>query len=132
MNRTLRALSFGLSRLNDIKNGTAHKYSPAEKILNNLSKAQTEAVNKCEKELKTLLTEPSQAGFAIVEEFIDRILRAKDVKNEWQFFLKKVAPDVWGDDFGAAREFTQLRKEWVQKIGEVDRAKQADALNFLR
>jgi hypothetical protein len=121
-------------KLNDINplKGKMPKPSPAEKIFNNLFDAQAEAVNKCEKELETLLTEPSQAGFAIVEEFIDRILRARGVDYEWQVFLKEVAPDVWGDDFGAAREFTQLRKEWVQKIGEVDRAKQADALNFLR
>jgi hypothetical protein len=122
-----------MEKLNDINPmKKALKSSPAEKIFNNLSKAQTEAGNKCEQELKTLLTEPSQAGFAIVEEFIDRILRARGVDYEWQVFLKEVAPDVWVDDFGAAREFTQLRKEWVQKIGEVDRVKQADSLNFLR
>ena len=72
------------------------------------------------------------AGFAIVEEFIDRILRAKGVEGEWQVFLMEVAPDVWADDFGSTIELTQLRQEWLQKIGEVDRTKQTDALNFLR
>ena len=119
-------------KLNDIKTGKIHEYSSAEKIFINLSKAQVEAVNKCEKELQTLLTEPSQAGFAIVEEFIDRILRAKGVEGEWQVFLMEVAPDVWADDFGSTIELTQLRQEWLQKIGEVDRTKQTDALNFLR
>ena len=78
------------------------------------------------------MTEPSQAGFAIVEEFIDQILRAKGVEGEWQVFLMEVAPDVWADDFGSTIELTQLRQEWLQKIGEVDRIKQTDALNFLR
>jgi hypothetical protein len=121
-----------MEKLNDINPRKTHKSSPAEKILSNLSKAQSEAVNKCEKELKTLLTEPSQAGFAIIEEFIDRILRAKGVDYEWQVFLKEVAPDIWGGDFDVARESAQLRKEWIQKIGEVESVKQADALNFLR
>jgi phage shock protein A len=116
----------------DTKTKTIQVPSPAEKIFNNLSKAQSEAVNKCEKELKTLLTEPSQACFSIVEEFIDRILRAKDVEDEWSIFLKEVAPDVWVDDFGITRELTQLRQGWMQMIGEVERVKQADALNFLR
>lgn len=116
----------------DIKTGRIHTSPPAEKIANNLSKAQAEAVNNCEKELKSLLREPSQAGFAIVEEFVDRVLRAEHVCSEWQIFLQGVASDVWTDEFGTTMERTQLRRDWMQRIGEVDRAKQLDALNFLR
>ncbi len=54
----------------------------ADKTAYNLSEAQAKAVNNCEKELKSLLREPSQAGFAIVEEFVDRVLRAEGVRTE--------------------------------------------------
>ncbi|MBW4429163.1 MAG: hypothetical protein KME50_33385 [Nostoc desertorum CM1-VF14] len=69
------------------------KVERSEKILENLRKAQAEAVNNCEKELKNLLKEPRQAGFAIVEEFVDRVLRAQGVQTEWQIFLQEVASD---------------------------------------
>lgn len=132
-NRTTYKLEGGfLDKWIDIKTGRIHTSSPAEKIVNNLSKAQAEAVNNCEKELKSLLREPSQAGFAIVEEFVDRVLRAEGVRIEWQIFLQEVASDVWIDEFGTTMERTQLRRDWIQRIGEVDHAKQPDALNFLR
>ncbi|MEH2312339.1 MAG: hypothetical protein V7K35_13290 [Nostoc sp.] len=133
-NRTTYRLegSFLDKWIEDIKAGGIHTSSPAEKIVNNLFKAQAEAVNNCEKELKTLLKEPSQAGFAIVEEFVDRVLRAEGVRTEWQIFLQEVASDVWIDEFGTTMERTQLRRDWMQRIGEVDHLKQPDALNFLR
>ncbi|MBN3871389.1 MAG: hypothetical protein HWQ23_14250 [Nostoc sp. JL33] len=133
-NRTTYRLEGGLldKWYMDIKTAGIHTFSPAEKIANNLSKAQAEAVNNCEKELKTLLKEPSQAGFAIVEEFVDRVLRAEGVRTEWQIFLQEVASDVWIDEFGTTMERTQLRRDWMQRIGEVDHVKQPDALNFLR
>lgn len=133
-NRTTYSLEGGFVNkwIEDIRAGGIHTSSPAEKIANNLSKAQAEAVNNCEKELKSLLKEPSQAGFAIVEEFVDRVLRAEGVRTEWQIFLQEVASDVWIDEFGTTMERTQLRRDWMQRIGEVDHVKQPDALNFLR
>lgn len=114
--------------------GTTQKSETEEyaKIANNLSEAQAEAVDKCEKELKTLLKEPSQAAFAIVEEFTDRVLRAEGVRTEWQIFLQEVASDVWIDEFGTTMERTQLRRDWMQIIGEVEKVNQLDALVFLR
>ena len=109
----------------------ASKPSP-EKFLNNLRKAHAEAVNNCEKELKSLLREPSQAGFAIVEEFIDRVLRADGVRTEWQIFLQEVAADVWIEEFDNKMLATQLRRDWMQAIEKSERARQPDALNFLR
>ena len=103
-----------------------------EKIANILSKAQAEAVNNCEKELKSLLKEPSQAAFAIVEEFTDRVLRAEGVHDEWQIFLKEVASDVWTKEFAASMAHNQLRRDWMQAIGEVERVKQSDSLSFLK
>ncbi len=103
-----------------------------QKIANNLRKAQAEAVNNCEKELKSLLKEPSQAAFAIVEEFTDRVLRAEGVHDEWQIFLKEVASDVWTKEFDTSIEHTKRSRDWMQAIGEVERVKQSDSLNFLR
>lgn len=132
-NRTTYRLQGGfLNKLIDVKTGKIYTSPPAEKIASNLSKAQAEAVNNCEKELESLLREPSQAGFAIVEEFVDRVLRAEGVRTEWQIFLQEVASDVWIDEFDTIMVRTQLRRDWMQKIGEVEHANQPDALSFLR
>jgi hypothetical protein len=132
-NRTTYKLEAGfLDKWIDIKTRTIGMASPAERITSNLTKAQAEAVNNCERELKTLLGEPSQAGFAIVEEFVDRVLRAKDIRGEWLTFLHEVASDVWTEEVGSTMERTQLRRDWMQQIGEVEQAKQSDLLNFLR
>jgi len=90
-------------------------------------------VNNCEKELKTLLKDPSQAGFAIVEEFVDRVLRAEGVRTEWQIFLQEIASDVWDDEFGPSKLQTQLRRDWTEKITEIEQIMQSDTLlSFLR
>ena len=112
--------------------GESPTSSPAEKIALNLSKAQSEAVNNCEKELKNLLKEPSQAAFAIVEEFADRVLRAEGVRTEWQIFLQEVASDVWVDEFSKEMERIRLRRDWVKTIEEIEHLKQPDSLSFLK
>lgn len=112
--------------------GESPTFSPAEKIALNLSKAQSEAVNNCEKELKTLLKEPSQAAFAIVEEFADRVLRAEGVRTEWQIFLQEIASVVWEDEFSKEMERIRLRRDWVQTIQEIEHIKQPDSLSFLK
>lgn len=130
--------SYKLNSLWDLlyKDLTAsRKIEPEEgysKIANNLAKAQSEAVNNCQKELKNLLREPSQAGFAIVEEFTDRVLRAKGVRLEWQKFLIKFASEIWSNEFTAAKERAELTREWIQIIGEIEYVKKADSLKFLR
>ncbi|MBD1945513.1 hypothetical protein H6F50_24720 [Coleofasciculus sp. FACHB-712] len=104
----------------------------AEKIFKNLHKAQSEALTNCEKELKTLFKEPSQAGFAIVEEFVDRVLRAKGVQNEWQIFLQEVASEVWADEFGLTMARTQLKRDWMHAVEQLEHANKSETLNLLR
>ncbi len=102
----------------------------AKKIYNNLRRAQLEAVNNCEKELKRLLTEPSQAGFAIVEEFVDRVLRAEGIRDEWQIFLQEFANDVWVEEFGAAQTNSELKKEWLEIVAKVKQANKLECFKF--
>jgi len=84
--------------------------SPTERIVYNLQQAYSDAINNCEKELKGLLREPSQAGFAIVEEFVDRVVRAKGVENEWRDFLWRERSKVWSDAFQRMAKLQELQK----------------------
>ncbi|WP_017318914.1 hypothetical protein [Mastigocladopsis repens] len=123
----------------------------AEQVLLNLKIAYAETVSKCEKALKELLCEPSQAIYAIVEEFIDCILRARDVESEWRIFLQDVRGQIWqefqqlGDDAepsaltgdwakpsAASSERTQLRREVLDSVEQATAANQSELMHFLK
>ena len=93
-------------------------------------KADEKAIDNSEKELNTLLIEPSQACFAIVEEFVDQVLRAKGAEKEWRKFLRQFANDVWSEEFGAAQANSELKKEWVDVVDKVKQANKLESLTF--
>jgi hypothetical protein len=61
----------------------------AEQVLLNLKIAYAETLSKCESTLKQLLSEPNQAAYAIVEEFVDTTFRKTNIETEWQIFLQE-------------------------------------------
>ncbi len=77
------------------------------------------------------MAEPSQAGFAIVEEFMDRVLRAKEVKNEWRIFLEEIRHDVWPNEFEQLGERTRTRREWMDSVERATAANQLNLMTFL-
>jgi hypothetical protein len=85
----------------------------AAEVLSYLNSLHAEAIYKCETALDDLLAEPNQAAFAIVEEFLDRILRAKQVRQEWLKFLQEVYDRVWVDEFEEFGKNNQISQEWM-------------------
>ncbi len=104
--------------------------SPQE-VLSCLTSLQAEAVYKCETVLDDLLAEPNQAAFAIVEEFIDRVLRAKGVKNDWQIFLEEMRSQVWSNEFEELSDRTRTRREWLDLVDNATHQNQVSAFQFL-
>jgi hypothetical protein len=102
----------------------------AKKIYDNLRQAQIEAVNNCEQELKKLLIEPSQAGFAIVEEFIDCVLRAEGIREEWEIFLQEFATQVWQEEFVSISANSQFKQEWIYAIEQAQQKNILDDFKF--
>ena len=98
------------------------KSPSAQEILDILKTLQSEALYECELALEELLCEPSQAAYAIVEEFVDRVLRAKDVKNEWLIFLQEVRSDIWAAEFEKLGENSRLRREWLTVVEQASSA----------
>ena len=90
----------------------------AEDISENLETLYWEAVYNCENSLKGFFVEPSQASFAIVEEFSDRILRAKTAKTDWKKFLRKKRHTIWSD-FGKLQEQSQAVQAWVRQLNSI-------------
>jgi hypothetical protein len=103
----------------------------AEKVLNCLKTAHAEAVYKCDNALAELFCEPSQAAFAIVEEFLDRILRAAGVKNEWYYFVELHQQKIWPLEFKEFSDRTRLKTQWSQILEQAQNANQPQNLQFL-
>jgi energy-coupling factor transporter ATP-binding protein EcfA2 len=103
----------------------------AQQVFLNLKTAHAKAVYNCENALENLLCEPSQAAFAIVEEFLDRILRAEDVDSEWRIFLDDVRSEVWPDEFKQLNERTRMRREWLDAVERVAEINESNSMQFL-
>jgi hypothetical protein len=82
-------------------------------------------VYQSEQALQGLLNEPSQAVFAIAEEFVDGVLWSRDVKRQWKFFLQRNRSKIWSDEFNPT--LTEIQRDW-QRL--VDRATDANQLNI--
>jgi len=111
------------------------KSPTALELFETLEALQQEAVYNCEKALKGsqqtrgLLEEPSQAVFAIAEEFVDGVLWAKDVKGQWKKFLRRVRSKAWAGEFDP--EPLEARREWQRLIERIEDANQLDIDHFL-
>lgn len=103
----------------------------AQQVMVSLKTLHDEAVYECEKALGKLLCEPSQAAFAIVEEFLDRVLRAEGVKIEWRIFLNEERSIVWPSEFEQLGENTRLRREWLDAVERAAASNQSDSMQFL-
>ncbi|WP_414623783.1 hypothetical protein [Calothrix sp. CCY 0018] len=103
----------------------------ASEVRDCLTTLQEEAIYQCETALDDLVAEPNQAAFAIVEEFVDRVLRAEGVKKEWRFFLQEVRSEVWTNQFSQLGERTKTRREWLTLVEQANDANNPDLMHFI-
>lgn len=66
-----------------------------------------EVLAQCNYSLKALSKEPNMANYSIVEEFVDRAIRAKGLKRKWESFLFQIRGKVWSNDFKLLEEKTR-------------------------
>lgn len=108
-----------LDRLTPDKTSKLHRDSNAKDVRDYLVELYEETRYNCEDALKGFLSEPSQAAFAIVEEFIDRTIRAtsvkqhKSVKQEWKKFLRRHRCKIWPERFNQIQEQKNLQNSWL-------------------
>ena len=102
----------------------------AAEVLSCLNSLHAEAIYKCETALDDLLAEPNQAAFAIVEEFLDRILRAKQVRQEWLKFLQEIYDRVWVEEFEEFGNNSKISQQWMAEVERAIAAIQKDNFQF--
>lgn len=103
----------------------------AQEILTALEIKYDTAVHRIQPALEELLWEPSQAAYAMVEEFVDNIIRQEDVQEEWKNFLREVRSQVWPEQLGQLENNHQLRDHWLQLVKNVETANQSELFQFL-
>ncbi|MEC4813281.1 MAG: hypothetical protein SAK29_08435 [Scytonema sp. PMC 1069.18] len=97
-------------------------------ILEALDEFYKAAVRRCENALRNFLSEPNQAAFAMVEEFVDQVLRAEGVQDEWRVFLEEMRSEIWPNEFDRLGERTRLRQEWLHVVEQATVANQLDTI----
>jgi hypothetical protein len=103
----------------------------AREIERNLTMLHKEALYHCDVALRELLSEPGEAVYAIVEEFVDRVFRAKDLEFEWNIFYHEARSDIWPAEFNLLGEKTRIRRQWQEAIAAVEAAVQREGLRFV-
>lgn len=88
----------------------------AEEVRDYLATLHKEALYLAEQALRGLLLEPNQAAFAMVEELVDRILRARGARTEWDVFLYDVRAEVWPDALGQVAARAEARRSWEEGV----------------
>ncbi len=100
-------------------------------VFEHLEELYRETLFECEGVLQNLLIEPSQAAFAILEEFVDRGINAKNIKKDWRKFIRQRRADLWPEDFQILAENTRIHNEWNFLLESVSKYSQSPNLTFI-
>jgi hypothetical protein len=60
--------------------------------------------------------EPNRVAVAIVEEFVDRVLRSDKSYDDWRSFYRENRGSIWRAEFDEIGERSRLRQDWEQLI----------------
>ncbi|HEV2661208.1 MAG TPA: hypothetical protein VGU68_11440, partial [Ktedonobacteraceae bacterium] len=97
----------------------------AAEVYNTLKKVYIDTINALFQELAQYLVEPGIAAFAVVEEFVDQLIRAEGVQREWSRFYRKEQERIWVEDFARLHNLVRLQQEWLSCV---EKAQQKNAL----
>ena len=89
------------------------------------------AINRIKPALEEFLCEPSQAAYAMIEEFVDNVIRQEEIEDEWQDFLIPLRGKLWPDEFGKPEQERQQRQQWLEVVHHVEAANSVESFQFL-
>lgn len=93
--------------------------NPSEQdVFVTLQEVYPQVIYQCENALQDFLVEPSQAAFAIVEEFVDRVLFTKNIVKDWRKFLRPVRKQVWAEHFQPLAEKNRCLRDWFNVLDQ--------------
>lgn len=104
----------------------------AKEVRINLEKLHKQAIEGCETTLQEWLQAPSKARYYMIQEFIDLVIYAKDMKKEWEIFLSDddIRSQVW-PEFKNLEKRKQDQQDWRNAVTKVATLNQLSALLFM-
>ncbi|NER02855.1 MAG: hypothetical protein F6K17_09595 [Okeania sp. SIO3C4] len=104
----------------------------SEKVLIKIQKNHQLVINLCKSDLDKLLSEPKQLTYAMVAEFVDRILYAEDIKDDWEIFLndEQVRQKVW-PEFKTMANRIKIQRDWQSLVEQIMDINQLENMRFL-
>ncbi|MTJ55867.1 hypothetical protein FJR38_25990 [Anabaena sp. UHCC 0253] len=106
--------------------------SPTKELLwECLTEIHAETVFDCEEALKSIYAEPPQAVFAEVKKFINKLIYAEKIDQEWRYFMQKMRSQIWPSEFPPAGEESDVRRDWKKLIERAETANQPQFMQFL-
>ncbi len=114
----------------DLPNSQLKDITSASDVQEHLELFYGETVARVEQALHGLLTSPNEAAFAVIEEFIDQILRTPHIARTWEGFYDEVKLEVWPEIFGDLTDSQRIQEEWHTVVKRVQQANQPERFQF--
>jgi hypothetical protein len=64
------------------------------------------------------VSEPNRVAEAIIEEFVDRVLRAESAQRHWRNVYLELRDQVWHEDFAQLGQHSRLRHAWDELVSD--------------
>ncbi|GGA22366.1 hypothetical protein [Okeania sp. KiyG1] len=111
---------------------TSENAENSEKVLIKIKEIHQGVIDSCKSDLDKLLSEPKQLAYAMVAEFVDRILRPEDIKDDWDIFLndEQVRQKVW-PEFKTMANRMKIQKDWQSLVEQIIDINQLEKMRFL-
>lgn len=114
--------TYDMDTINQLVHGGNANNVPeiSEQVANGLYEYYQETIYDIRKKLcEEMQADPADAIFALVEEIKDRLVRARDIEDEWRRFLYPIRGQVWKPEFGDIAKQIELGKQWQTAINDV-------------
>lgn len=90
-----------------------------------------EALYKVRSAFDDWMSEPSEVTFAIVEEFVDQVLRSEGAQDEWRNLYQELRSEIWPEEFEKFETHSRVRRRWDETVARVAAAASQDRIQFL-
>lgn len=107
--------------------------SNAQDVRNSLEVLHKDVVNKCKQTLDEWLREPSKMRYFIIAEFVDRVLYADGMEEEWDNFFHdepELRSKVW-PEFQKLEEYKKIQQQWMNVVQQAIETNKPQSMRFL-
>ena len=120
------------NNLNGSKESNSATDNSEKNVAENLQNLHEKVIDNCSKILHKYLTKPSEIKYFLTQEFIDRMLYAEGLEDEWELFLqdRDIRAQVW-TEFQKYEERKLIYQQWRNLIQEGQKINQLQSMQFL-